>query len=124
MMLSVGNDILLIKRIENSLKNPRFTARVFGSEEQKQLEGRPAQSYAAAFSAKESFAKALGTGIRGFSLREVQLLHNELGAPYLKLEGNAKALAEQKNMDFCVSISHCEEYVSVVVIGYQKEAAL
>ena len=119
-MLSVGNDILLIKRMERSLKNPRFIARVFGIEEQKELSGRPSQSYAAAFSAKESFAKALGTGIRGFSFRDVQLLHNDLGAPYLKLDGNAKLIADEKNMDFCMSVSHCSEYVNVIVIGYPR----
>lgn len=49
------------------------------------------ETIAANFAAKEAFAKALGTGVRGFSLNEVSVLRGELGAPYIKLAGNAKA---------------------------------
>ena len=54
----------------------RLFERVFGGQEREEwmLRRFAPQSAAAAFAAKEAFSKALGTGIRGFSLTEVQLV--------------------------------------------------
>lgn len=123
-MLSVGTDIVEIKRIEKSIENPRFIARVFGSLEQAELIKKSAESYAAAFSAKESFGKALGTGIRGFSLTDVQLLHDELGAPYLHLSGKALEIAGRRGLEFSVSVSHTDSLATATVIAYQSERKL
>ena len=74
-MLFTGLDLLRIDRIRQSIKNPRFTARVFSDEERAYFAGQkdPAPSMAASFAAKEAFAKALGCGVRGFSLRVIRL---------------------------------------------------
>ena len=56
-----------------------------GVQERQQLaaRGMAAESAAACFAAKEAFGKALGGGVRGFSLAEVQLLRAPSGrAPY------------------------------------------
>lgn len=119
-MLTVGIDSVEISRIKKSLENPRFCERVFGKTEYSQLamRGFPVQSAAASFSAKEAFSKALGTGIRGFRLSEVELLRGESGEPYLKLSGNALKLAA--GLRFAVSVTHTRELATVVVIA-QKE---
>lgn len=118
MSFYVGTDLLEIKRIENCLKNPRFLLRVFGERERQELEARgmPPQSAAACFCAKEAFSKVLGTGIRGFSLAEVELLHRESGEPYLHLSGKALSLAE--GLTFSVSISHTDNYAVAMLIAY------
>lgn len=118
-MLSVGIDLIEINRIKQSIENQRFISRVFGEQERLELlrKHNNIQSFAAAFAAKEAFAKALGTGIRGFSLNEVELLHDELGAPYLKLSGNAQKIAEQKGLRFSVSVTHTDNYAAAVVIA-------
>ena len=121
MMLSVGNDLIEIARVKRSIQNPRFIARVFGVREIEELKEKSAQSYAAAFAAKESFAKALGTGIRGFSMCEVELLHDEFGAPYLFLSGRARQLAEKRRMSFAVSVTHTDTLAGAVVIGTKTE---
>ena len=125
-MLFAGNDLLEIKRIERSMKNPRFLRRVLGSAEYAYLEGRgfPVQSVAASFSAKEAFSKAVGTGISGFLLTEVELLREPNGRPYLCLSGRAKELADGLNAQFAVTVSHTREYVSVVVVGTDGEAEI
>ena len=119
-MVSVGIDLEEVGRIRRSLENPRFCARVFGAEEAAQLAGRgfPAQSAAACFCAKEAFGKALGTGVRGFSLREVQLLRRPSGQPYLR--GRALELARERGLSFSVSVTHTREYAAVVVAAEQQ----
>ncbi len=76
---------------------------------------------AANWAAKESFAKALGTGVEGFALNEVSCLRDELGCPYLELTGNALLAAENRRLTFAVSLSHIKDIASAVVIAYEKE---
>lgn len=101
-MLLVGLDLVENARIRNSMKRPRFCRAILGDDEYRLLSERgfPVQSVAASFCAKEAFGKALGTGIRGFSLREVELLRRENGAPYLKLSGCAAKLAKERKIRF------------------------
>ena len=121
-MLATGIDLIEIERIKSSMENPRFCRMVLGPEEYRQLEARgfPQQSVAASFCAKEAFSKALGCGIRGFALDEVELLREESGRPYLCLSGKAQDLAKAKNMQFAVSVTHTKLYASAVVIGEEK----
>ncbi|MBS6861456.1 MAG: holo-ACP synthase [Hydrogeniiclostridium sp.] len=116
-MIALGIDLLEIDRIRRSLDNPRFLRRVFGPQELEQLAARgfSPQSAAACFCAKEAFSKALGTGVRGFLLTEVQLLREPAGRPYLSLSGDALRLAEERGWDFSVSVTHTKQYAAVVV---------
>ena len=123
-MLSVGIDLVEIRRIEKSIRNPRFCSRVLGKTEYAQLEmrGFPVQSVAASFCAKEAFSKALGTGIRGFALTEVELLREENGRPRLHLTGNAAELAVARGLaEFSVSVTHTKEYAAAVVVGEERD---
>lgn len=119
-MLLLGIDTVEIGRIAQSLQTPRFLTRVFGAEEREELIGRglPAQSAAVCFAAKEAFGKALGIGISGFSLREVQLLHRPNGCPYLFFTGKAAELAAKTGCEFTVSCTHTDRYASSVVAGF------
>lgn len=113
-----------ISRIEQIVsKDPRFLTRFFGTEERKIFTKKEQsktyfQSIAANFAAKEAFSKALGTGVRDFSLKEVQILRDELGAPYLLLSGKALAIAQERNVNFSVSQSHTEQHAIAIVIMY------
>ena len=117
-MFSVGIDLTEIPRIAQSIEQPRFIQRVFGAQELQELQNRHPQHYAAAFAAKEAFAKAIRTGIRGFALTEVQLLHDEQGAPYLHLSGKALHIAATRGFGrFCVSISHTDTLATAIVLA-------
>ncbi len=121
-MIALGIDLLEIDRIRRSLESPRFCSRVFGPQELEQLSARgfPPQSAAACFCAKEAFSKALGTGVRGFLLTEVQLLREPSGRPYLSLSGSALRLAEERGWRFSVSVTHTKQYAAVVVAAESK----
>lgn len=119
-MLSVGIDLEEIARVKQSMRNPGFCRRILGEEEYRQLAARefPPQSVAASFCAKEAFSKVLGTGVRNFSLKEVELLRRENGAPYLHLHGRALTLFESLGgRELAVSVSHTRELVTVVVVS-------
>lgn len=122
-MISTGIDILEIGRLNRSIKNDRFVRRVFGENERREFltRGLNPQTAASAFSAKEAFSKALGTGIRGFRLVDVELLHDDNGRPYLFLSGEAKEMADERGFDFSVSISHTKDLVTAIVIAYDKD---
>ena len=117
-MMRVGIDLVEIRRIAKSMENPRFLTRVFGLSERELFCGRRGAERAAAnFAAKEAFGKALGTGVRGFALAEVETLRDGQGAPYLKLSGRAAALAKARGLRFSVSLAHTKEYAQAIVIA-------
>lgn len=119
-MYSVGIDMVEIGRIKKCAESRHFVERVFSDEEQTLFASKkdPYESMAGNWAAKEAFSKALGTGVRGFALSEVSVLRNELGAPYLKLSGKAKDIAEKSGLRFSISITHTAEYAQAICIGY------
>lgn len=121
MKLTCGTDLVSLARIEKSLENPRFLQRVFSPEERELFAARrnPLPSIAANFAAKEAFAKALGTGVRGFALTEVSALRDELGKPYYALSGRAGELA--KGWEFSLSLSHTAEYALAFAVGFKTD---
>lgn len=122
-MIRNGIDLVEIERIRRSLESPAFLQKVFGEHERAAFSehGLRAESAASAFAAKEAFSKALGTGIRGFSLQEVEVLHDRYGAPYFQLSGKAAAIAAEMNLQFALSITHTQDYAAAVVTAFGKE---
>lgn len=120
-MYRIGTDIIDISRIKKSLSNENFKIRVFSKNEISMIDKKknPYESYAGNWAAKEAFSKALGTGVRGFALTEVEVLRNELGKPYIKLSGNAKAASD--GFYFDVSISHTSTLATATVIAYKED---
>lgn len=122
MNLVSGVDLVLISRIQKSIQNQRFLSRVYGEKELDYYNsrGRSTQFLAGNFAAKEAFSKLLGTGIRNFSLVDVQVLRNELGAPYYQLSGQAAKLVEQQQLSLSLSISHEADYAIAFAVGIQQ----
>ncbi len=94
MILGIGNDLIDIRRIEQTLDRfgARFVERVFTPIEQEKSERRRnrAASYAKRFAAKEACAKALGTGFRdGVFMRDLGVVNLSSGRPTMVLTGSA-----------------------------------
>lgn len=120
-MIKNGIDLIEIDRVARSLESPAFVKHVFGPRELSELETRKgAEHFAGAFAAKEAFSKALGTGLHGFSLSEVELLHDASGAPYLALSGKALELADAQGLEFAVSITHTKTHAAAMVTAFTK----
>lgn len=119
--MRTGIDAVETARIEKSLMIPGFRERVYSPREIEFIEAKGSgsvQSYAANFAAKEAFSKSIGTGIRGFSLTEVEILRNALGAPYIVLSGKAAELA--KGLGFTVSLTHTRRDATAIVIAFEE----
>lgn len=120
MIYGTGIDIVEIKRIKEAMQKDGFLERFFAGSEIEYFKSRKfaAESVAANFAAKEAFSKALGTGVRGFLLREVEILRDELGKPHIALSGAAKELTNDAGIiGLYVSVSHSEEYAVAQVIA-------
>ena len=110
MIAGIGVDTATVERIEKSIARESFFERVYGAQERAALTAlspvRRAQSAAAAWAAKEAFGKALGTGVDGFALNEVQVLHTENGAPYYAFSGAALRIVEERHLSAHLSLTH------------------
>lgn len=118
--MRLGTDIIEIERIRKSIARTHFVRRIFTDAERAYLAKKkdPAPSAAGMFAAKEAFAKAVGTGFRGFSPGDVSVEHTDAGAPFYRLYGGAAAAA--KGWRFTLSISHCKQY-AVACAAAEKE---
>lgn len=112
-----------VNRIRKSMKNPRFLNFILGKKEYEQLKSKNfiSQSVAANFCAKEAFAKAVGTGFSGFDIKEVQILRDKFGRPYIFLTGRAQEAWGKSDSKFSVSLTHTKELASAVVVYFKNE---
>ena len=116
-MISVGTDILKVDRIEAVVARlgDKFVRRILTETERLEYHasGIPIALLAKRFTAKEAVAKALGTGIgRGVSWQDIQIEHNDNGAPLVVLSGGALRVAQERGGSRVeISISDEAEYV-------------
>lgn len=112
MIFGIGTDIIEVARIKDAVEKygERFKNRIFTEKEQAYCDSfndNKYLHYAARFAAKESFSKAIGTGLtRGFKFRDVEVCNENNGKPYVTLYGD---MAEK----YCsylihISLSHTE----------------
>lgn len=124
MIYGIGVDIIEIGRVRDSINNTAsFLNKIFTEAEVQYFRKRNNryESLAGAFAAKEAVSKALGTGIRGFSTRDIEVLRDELGKPFIEPHGKVKEIVERENMRIHLSISHNKENaIAYVIIEKEK----
>ncbi|MBR5152387.1 MAG: NAD(P)H-hydrate dehydratase [Clostridia bacterium] len=110
-MIKTGIDVVEIQRFAKMAHLDSFAKRVFSKEEQAYFASKksPYESIAGHYAAKEAFSKYLGTGVRGFNLNDITVLHQENGKPYLLFHGNPVAVD--------LSITHSDAVAVAVVAG-------
>ena len=116
MIHGIGTDIIEIDRISKTIENTSFCSRYFSEDENDYFlkKNNHPQTIAGNFAAKEAFSKALGTGFRNLCLKDISVLRDALGKPYIKLSGNATGLVDENKI--FVSISHSEKYALAYVV--------
>jgi holo-[acyl-carrier protein] synthase len=130
MILGIGIDLLDKGRIEklfykfNEKVIEKFLSvdeisvfSVFGSDNKK------INFLAKRFSAKESLLKAMGIGIgRGILMRNISILNNELGKPYVEFDEITKNFIDNffkisnKDIDFNISITDEKNLINTIAI--------
>ena len=119
--MKLGNDIIEIERIRQAIeRSSSFVERVYTPHEIDYCESRNKgryESFAGIYAAKEAFIKALGTGMRHGSWQDIEIYHDEFGAPLIRLQDTFKNIYETSGYtNIHVSISHCKEYAMSTVI--------
>lgn len=143
-ILGIGTDIVEIRRIKKAIEETeKFKNTVYSNEEIKYSEKNrnPYPTYSGKFAAKEAVAKAMGTGVRGFSIGDIEILNDKLGKPYAILKNKAKEMFSNlcyefigendkipqninilDNIEIILTISHSREYATATAIIVQKES--
>lgn len=114
MIIGIGVDIIEIERVRQAIQNNKnFLSKLFTEREIDYFISRNMNSEVIAgnFAAKEAVSKALGTGMRGFSFKDIEILRNELGKPEVILHNGAnlignKLVENNNSLRVHLSISH------------------
>lgn len=116
-ILGIGVDIIKNNRIKISLKNKKFINRIFTKNEIKQSSNLKSKInfFSKRFAAKESLAKALGSGFRNnLNFKDIEIINDRFGKPHFVLNKKTKDLIYKKlkvkNYNLFLSISDESEY--------------
>ena len=124
--IGIGVDIVDNNRIKSLIKNKKFVNRIFSKKEItiSKKHSNKTNFFSKRFAAKESFAKALGTGFRNnLNLKDIEIINDKLGKPYYlisrKIEKLIKKNKKTMNFQLFLSISDEKDY-SVAFTIIQK----
>ena len=109
----VGIDLLKSSRFEKKSKS--FFQKYFTDNEINYAKTRKcfSETICGIFASKEAFFKALGIGIlNGFSMKDVEVLHDINGAPILKISSEIKKKFKIKKIS--LSISHDSDFAIAI----------
>ncbi|MBR2274131.1 MAG: holo-ACP synthase [Alphaproteobacteria bacterium] len=125
MIFGIGCDIVQVARFNRGGSFiQRFIAKHMTAAEQEEfqslLKGKNEQSIilsvAARFAGKEAVAKALGSGFQGgITLKDIEITHDELGCPHVRLYKKALLRAYQ--------VSHEQQFKIHITLSNEKEYA-
>jgi len=121
LIYGIGTDIIEVNRIKAVMESDiGFREKIFTEGEIAYCEKlkNKQQNYAARFSVKEAFLKAIGTGRRfGIRYADIDVYHDLLGNPHIRLYGKAEELARKENISkIHVSLSHVKEMATAIVL--------
>ena len=121
-IVGLGTDLVEVERFRLALaRRPTLPERMFSADEQAYAAGQhdPTPSLAVRFAAKEAVMKALGVGLGGFALRDVEVVRDDdAGTPTLVLHGAAEHLARERGVTgWLVSLTHTDATAMAVAIA-------
>ena len=120
MIVGIGNDVIEIERIKKACEKEAFLARVYTKKEIEQSRNRMS-FFAGNWAVKESVSKAFGTGVVGFDIRDIEVLRDEKGKPYVNIFNKANKIKEELNITHVhVSISDSDELVFATAIAESR----
>jgi holo-[acyl-carrier protein] synthase len=123
MIVGLGVDLCRVSRMRRAVRSRHFVRRVFRPSEIAYAEGKGnefavAASYAAAFAAREAFAKASGVSLYALTLSSQFSLERERGkgTPRLSVPSEVDAAFERGEKKAWVTLSHDGDYAVAVVV--------
>lgn len=122
MIVGVGTDLVAVRRLAEVLERQgeRFLERVLAPEERAAWPVLPegqARFLARRWAAKEAFAKAYGTGIRGeVALNAIVVGHDVLGKPVFSYSEQLAEKMRERRLSAHLSISDEHDYALAFVV--------
>ena len=95
MIIGIGTDLIEKERVKKACEKDAFLSYVYTAAEIVLIKKKK-DSAAGNWCVKEAVAKAMGTGFSGIKIKEIEVLRDGMGKPYVKLYG--KALEKQKEL--------------------------
>lgn len=120
-IIGIGVDQIDVERIIEVCQKKSFLEKFFSKEEQSLIDERKYRA-ATNFAGKEAVVKSFGTGFTRIHPVEVEILRNEMGAPYVKLTGNAKKVAQDlKISKIHISLTDTKTVAIAYVVAVGEE---
>ena len=120
MIFGLGIDFVNVNRMRHWTKTDGIIQRFFHPSEVEAAFSRGSSSilsFAARFAAKEAFGKALGTGLKGLRLTDIEVKNNHNGKPEIILHETAlEAFMDLAGSTLHLSLSHENDAAVAVVI--------
>jgi len=115
MVYGIGTDILKYGSISKTSlqKGDPFYERVYSKDEHLEAKKRrnPELFYYTRFAAKEAIYKALKIDKTKVKFNEIEILSDEVGKPYVKINGDLKDIIKRRNIyNIAISISYDTDY--------------
>ena len=107
--IAIGTDIVEIERFRSLDATSTFFSRVFSEDEIAYClrHSDPAPHFAVTFAGKEAVLKTLGTGLRGLSWHDIEILSDTSGEPLVYLSSRAMHLVRDRGgHQVRISLSH------------------
>ena len=120
-VVGIGTDLVDIDRFRTVLRRrPTVADRLFTAGERTYAEraADPAARLAARFAAKEATLKALGYGLGGMRMADIEIIRADDGRPELVLHGDAQSTAAVHGVGrWLVSLSHTDHLAQATVVA-------
>lgn len=106
----IGIDAVAIDRMDITRMGMHVVSRMFNEAEVAEVTtlppARKAEFLASRFAAKEAFVKALGTGFRGVSPRDIAVVVDDSGKPSLRIEEEPYERLHLEKIAINLSVTH------------------
>ncbi len=120
-VVGIGVDITETEKLYKALQKESFVKKCYTIKEQ-ELINRRKSSAVCNFAGKEAVSKALGTGFSKFFPKDVEILREENGKPYINLYGNAKETANELGITkLHISLSDIKEMAIAYVVAEKED---
>lgn len=123
--MRTGVDIVEIKRIEKILisRKESFLKKIFTDSERAYIIGKnyDPKTISGMFASKEAVSKLIGSGIGELGWRDIEVIHDKNGRPFIKQGKKIERHLEKLNLNSIeISISHEKKYAISFAIGFLK----
>ncbi len=114
-MISNGIDLVNITRFSKLIEKEKFMSSIFTHNELEYIKksNNNLATIAGLFAAKEAFLKAIKKGIQNYSVKDIEVTHDENNAPFIILHNQIKKDFPVENLS--LSISHDGDYAIAII---------